>query len=65
MMVWEMGFQWIRHSALDLRSVYTDRAPKGLTVRGENDWKIGEAGERELVLVVGVRCGKERDMSRG
>ena len=25
---------------------------------------IGEAGERELVRVVSVRCGKERDKSR-
>ena len=31
----------------------------------EDDCKIGEVGERELVLVVSVRCGKERDMTRG
>ena len=32
---------------------------------GENVGKIGEAGERELVLAISVRCGKERDMTRG
>ena len=31
----------------------------------EVDCKIGEVGEKELVLVVSVRCGKERDMARG
>ena len=38
---------------------------KGLGCKGENVGKIGEAGERELVIVVSVRCGKERDMTRG
>ena len=45
-----------------------DRAPKDLGVKGENVRKIGEAGEmgeRELVLVASVRCGKERYMTRG
>ena len=35
---------------------------------GETVGKIGEVhemGERELVLVVSVKCGKERDMTRG
>ena len=32
---------------------------------GEGDFMIGEVVERELVLVVSVRCGKERDMTRG
>ena len=38
---------------------------EGLGCEGENVGKIGEVGERELVLVVSVRCGKERDMTRG
>ena len=38
---------------------------KRLDCEGENDGKIGEASERELVLAVSVRCGKERDMTRG
>ena len=38
---------------------------KGLGCEGKNNWKIGEASERKLVLVVSVRCGKERDMTRG
>ena len=38
---------------------------KGLVFVGEIVGKIGEVGERELVLVVSVRCGKERDMTRG
>ena len=38
---------------------------KGLGCEGEEVGKIGEAGERELVLVVSVRCGEERDMTRG
>ena len=31
----------------------------------EDDCEVREVGERELVLVVSVRCGKERDMTRG
>ena len=31
----------------------------------ERACKIGEVGEREIVLVVSVRYGKERDMRRG
>ena len=38
---------------------------KGLGCEGENVGKISEIRERELVLVVSVRCGKERDMTRG
>ena len=56
---------FIRHSAVDLRSVNIDRAPKRLGCEGENVGMIGEVGERELVLVVSVKCGKERDMTRG
>ena len=37
----------------------------GLGCEGGNDWRVSEVGERELVLVVSVRCGKERDMTRG
>ena len=36
-----------------------------LECEGENDCKIGEVSERELVLAVSVRCGKEQDMPRG
>ena len=39
-----------------------------LVCEGEIVGKIGEVdekGERELVFVVCVRCGKERDMTRG
>ena len=32
---------------------------------GENDCEMREVDERELVLVVSVRCGKEEDMTRG
>ena len=38
-----------------------------LVCEGEIVGKIGEVdkmGDRELVLVVCVRCGKERDMTR-
>ena len=38
---------------------------RGLGCEGENVGKVGEVGERELVLVVSVRCGKERDKTRG
>ena len=27
--------------------------------------RTGEVGERELLIVDGVRCGKERNMTRG
>ena len=40
----------------------------GLVCNGETVGKVGEVGEkceRELVLLVSVRCGKERDMTRG
>ena len=60
-----MGFVLIRHSAVNLRRVNMDRAPKGLVCERENVGKIGEVGERELVLVVSVKCGKERDMTHG
>ena len=40
-----------------------DRAPKVLCV-GEIVGKIGEVGERELVLVFSVRCGKVWGMTR-
>ena len=39
-----------------------------LVCEGEIVGKMGEVdeiNERELVLVVCVRCGKERDMTRG
>ena len=39
-----------------------------LVCAGETVGKTGEVnemGEREVVLVVSVRCGKERDMTRG
>ena len=32
---------------------------------GEDEGLIGEVVERELVLVISVPCGKERDMTRG
>ena len=41
---------------------------KELACKSETVGKIGEMdeiGERELVLVVSDRCGKERDMTRG
>ena len=34
---------------------------KGLGREGESVGKVGEVGERELVLVVSVRCRKERN----
>ena len=40
----------------------------GLVCKGETVGKVEEVdemGERELVLVVSVRCGKERDITRG
>ena len=39
-----------------------------LVCEGETVGQIGEVdetGERELVLVVSVQCGKGRDMTRG
>ena len=40
----------------------------GLVCKGETVGKVREVdemGERELVLVVSVKCGKGRDMTRG
>ena len=53
----------IRRSAVDLRRINMDRAQKDVG-EGENVGKVGEEVERELVLVVSVRCGKEQDMTR-
>ena len=51
---------------MDLRRVNMDRAPKDLGVRERtSEREVDEMGERELVLVVSVRCGKERDTKRG
>ena len=36
-----------------------DRVAKALVCVDEIVGKVGEVGERELVLVVSVRCGKE------
>ena len=47
----------IRHSAVELRRVHMDREPESCV--GDTVRKIGEEGERELVLVVSVKCGKE------
>ena len=47
------------------RQVFMDRRDNRLGCVGEDDCKIGEAGEKELLLVVSVRCGKERDMTCG
>ena len=55
----------ILHSAVELRKVNMDRVPKILCVLVRSSEKIGEVGERELVLVVSVRCGKERDITQG
>ena len=59
--VWDMGYVLIRHSAVNLRSENVDRAPKDLGVRGQN---AGKTVDGELVLVVSVRCGKKRDITR-
>ena len=53
----------IRHSAVEHRRVNMGRVPKVLCVVVIVG-KMGEADERELVLVVSVMCGKERDMTR-
>ena len=62
-----MGFVLIRHSTVEHRRVYKGRETKSLR-KGDTIGKVGEMdemGERELVLVVSVRCGKERGMTRG
>ena len=49
------------------QGVYGSRIT-GLVCKDETVGKIGEVDEmceRELVLVVSVKCGKERDMTRG
>ena len=63
--LWEMGFPTIRHFAASRRRAHMDRAINRLECEGENDCRTAEVSERELVLVVSVRCGKERDVTRG
>ena len=53
-----MGFVLIRHSAMERQGFYGSRAI-GLVCVGEAVGKIDEMSERELVLMVSVRCGKE------
>ena len=65
LIVWEMGFSVDPPLRLESSQGFKGSSTKGQDCKGENDWKIDEAGERELVLVVGVRCGKEWDMTRG
>ena len=57
-----MGFVLIRHSAVDHRILYMGLRIMRLFCEGDTFGKIGEVhemGERELVLVVSVMCGKE------
>ena len=64
----EMGFVLIRHSGVEHRMVNMGSRAMDLVCVGETVGKMGEVdemGERELVLVVSVRCGKEWDMTRG
>ena len=58
----------IRHSAVDHRRGKHGLRVIGLVCEGETVGKtreVDEMGERELVLVVSVKCGKERDMTSG
>ena len=52
----------IRHSAVGHRRVFYGSRFIGLVCEGETVGQTGEVdekGERELVLVVSARCGKE------
>ena len=42
-----MGFEFIRHSAVDLRRINMDRAPKDLDVRERTSERLDEAGESQ------------------
>ena len=58
----EMGFVLIRHSAVDHRRGKNGLRFIVLVCEGETVGQVGEVdekGERELVLVVSVKCGKE------
>ena len=57
-----MGFVLIRRESS--QGKYGSYA-KTLGCEGENVGKICEVRDGELVLVVSVKCGKERDMTRG
>ena len=57
-----MGFPLIRHSAMEQRQGFYGSRAIGLVCVGEAVGKIGEVdemSERELVLMVSVRCGME------
>ena len=52
----------IRRSVVEHRRVFVDRVPKVLCVKvrpSEREGEVDEMGEKELALVVSVRCGKE------
>ena len=49
----------IRYCAAELRRVNMDRVPKILCVLVRFVGKMGEVCERDLVLLVSVKCGKE------
>ena len=48
----------IRHFAEELRRVNMDRVSKVLCVL-VSVGQIGEVGDRERILVISVKCGKE------
>ena len=63
--VWKMGVPKLRHSTVKHRRGTCGSCVNKSGSVGEDDCMIGEDVERELVLVVSVRCGKQRDMTRG
>ena len=69
--LWEIGDPRNSNSAVNRRSVnvyiyiYIWIVKQQAWCVEEDDSMIGEVGERELVLVVSVRCDQERDMTRG
>ena len=63
--LWEMGFSVDPPLRRESSQGTYGSSTKRQDCEGENGGKTDEAGERELALVVSVRCGKERDMTRG
>ena len=60
---WRSEEPQLRRESSQCVSIWTVKQTTGLGVWKRMIERFGEVGERELVLVVSVRCGNERDMT--
>ena len=61
--LWKVGFQWIRHSAVNLAG-YAEPVPEDRTVREKVGRKV-RSERKDRVDVLCDKCCKGRDMTLG